>query len=328
LRYCANENAEYVLYFKNQVPIDIPKSQNFQNKILKSNSNFWFEHILLPKAAKQDKVDIFFSPSYILPFKMSEKIKTAVAIHDLSYEAHPEWYSWQNRILLRWIGKKSARKADIIFTCSEFSKNEVLKYYRIAADKIKVIYLAADEKFTQNPAIKKQKLIFYVGAIFNRRFIPQIIQAFKKIKNKLPDYQLLIAGPNYTYPHMDIKSGESIIYNNYIDEKDLVYLYNSASLFVWLSSYEGFGLPPLEAMACGTPVLSNKKTSLSEVLGDYPISVENPKDIDEISEKMLKVLSNEQLSDGLIKKGLEQAQKFSWQKTAKETLKILLSYAK
>ena len=106
----------------------------------------------MPKAIKKDKIGLFFSPSYILPLRISKKVKTAVAIHDISYEAHPEWYSWQNRILLRWISKKSAKKADIIFTCSEFSKNEILKYYRIAADKIKVIHLAADEKFTQNPA--------------------------------------------------------------------------------------------------------------------------------------------------------------------------------
>jgi len=102
-------------------------------------------------------------------------------------------------------------------------------------------------------------------------------------------------------------------------------LYNATDLFVWLSEYEGFGLPPLEAMACGTPVLSTKKTSLAEVLGDYPIWVENPKDINEISNKMLEILTNKKLREKLIKKGFERAQKFSWQKTAKETLNFILS---
>jgi len=171
----------------------------------------------------------------------------------------------------------------------------------------------------------KNKFIFYVGAIFQRRFIPQIIAAFEKIKDKLPDCQLLIAGPNYTHPFIDIKKENSIIYVDYIKEEDLVSLYNSANLFIWLSSYEGFGLPPLEAMACGTPVLSTKKTSLAEVLGDYPIWVENPEDINEISEKMLEVLSDEKLKKQMIEMGLKQAQKFSWQKTAEETLRILTS---
>ncbi len=317
-----------ILYFKNQIPKDVPRSENFQNKILKSNSNFWFEHILLPKAIKKDKIDVFFSPSYILPFKIPENIKTAVAIHDISYEAHPEWYSWQNRILLRWISRRSVKKADIIFTCSEFTKKEILKYYSINPEKIHVILLAADEKFILNPTIKKEKLIFYVGAIFNRRFVSQTIEAFKKIKNKIPDYQLLIAGPNYTQPFIDIKSEDSITYVDYVRDEELISLYNSANLFIWLSSYEGFGLPPLEAMACGTPVITTGMGSLPEVVGDAALFVKNPEDVDEISEKMLRVLNDEQLKNMLIKKGLEQAQKFSWQKTAEKTLNKILIYAK
>lgn len=334
LKHWTNENAEIILYFKNTIPDDIP-ADDFQKKILHSSrlvrptgGNFWFEHILLPRAIKKDGIDLFFSPSYILPLRIPKNVKTAVAIHDISYEAHPEWYSWQNRILLKWISKKSAQKADIIFACSEFTKNEILKYYQVNSDKIRVIHLAADEKFVQNPAVKKKKLIFYVGAIFQRRFVLQMIEAFKKIKNKLPDYQMLIAGPNYTQPFIDIKSENFITYIEYIQDEELVSFYNSASLFVWLSSYEGFGLPPLEAMACGTPVLSTKKTSLAEVLGDYPIWVDNPENIDEISDKMFKILSDENLRNIMIKKGLERAQKFSWRQTAEETLKILLNYAK
>jgi len=338
LKYWADEKGLiFILYFKSQIPGDIPESKNFQTKILSSSSNAWFEHFLLPRAIQKDKINIFFSPSYILPFTMPKNIKTAVAIHDISYEAHPEWYSLINRILLRWISRKSAKKADIIFVPSEFTKSEILKYYKIKPENIFVISLAADNKFRdvggETPYIKskyriKNKFIFYVGAIFNRRFVPQIIEAFKKIKNKLSHYQLLIGGPNYTRPFIDIKSEDSIIYINYIPEEDLAFLYNAADLFIWLSCYEGFGLPPLEAMASKTPVLSTKKTSLVEVLGDYPIWVENPEDIDEISEKMLKILSNEQLRNELIRKGLDQAREFSWQKTAEEALKILINYAK
>jgi len=317
------KSPKFILCFKNNIPGDIPESKNFQKRILKSGSNFYFQHILLPKAIKKDKIDVFFSPSYILPLKISQGVKTAVAIHDISYEAHPEWFSWQNRILLCWVSKISAKKADIIFTPSDFSKREILKRYKVNANKIHVTPLAADEKFMRKPSIKKEKIIFYVGAIFQRRFIPQIIKAFKKIKNKLPNYKLIIAGPNYSQPFMDIKSEDSIIYKDYIQERELVLLYNSAELFIWLSSYEGFGLPPLEAMACGTPVLSTKKTSLAEVLGDYPIAVENPENVDEIGEKMLKVLNNEHLRKEMIEKGLERARQFSWPQTAKETLKIL-----
>jgi glycosyltransferase involved in cell wall biosynthesis len=344
LKYWAKENAEFILYFKDQIPEDIPESKNFQKKFLKSRSNAWFEHILLPRAIKKDGINIFFSPFYILPFKLSRNIKTAVAIHDISYEAHPEWYSWQNRILLRWISKRSVKKADMIFVCSEFTKSEILKYYKIKLEKIFVIPLAADEEFTLYHSMEgteygiKDKFIFYLGAIFNRRFIPEIIEAFKKIADKFPEYQFLISGPNYTHPFVDIdnlikktnqKIGrEAILYINYISDKDLINLYNEADLFIWLSSYEGFGLPPLEAMACGTPVITTKMASLPEVVGDAALFVENPKDIDEIIHAINKMLSDERARNWFIAEGLKQAHKFSWRKTAEETLNKLLNYAK
>jgi len=336
------QNSKFILYFKDHIPDDIPKSDNFETRILKSKSTAFFIHCLLPKAAKEDKVDSFFSPSYILPLKISKKIRTAVTIHDISYEAHPEWFSWQNRILLRWVSKKSVKRAGIIFTPSEFTKKEILKHYQVNPDKIFVVPLAADEKFRQlgnkDEAIKekhniKNKFIFYIGAIFNRRFIPECIEAFTQIAKKFPEYQFLISGTNYTHPFVDIDyiikkanediGREAILHTDYVDENDLVYLYNSANLFIWLSSYEGFGLPPLEALVCGTPVITTKMGSLVEAVGDSTIFVNNLENIKEISAAMERVLSDESLSNELIKKGLAQAQKFSWQKTAEETLKIL-----
>jgi len=333
---------KFVLYFKDYIPDDVPKNDNFESRILKSKSTAFFMHCLLPKAAEKDGVDLFFSPSYILPLKISKKIRTAVTIHDISYEAHPEWFSWQNNILLRFVSKKSAQRADIILTPSEFTKKEILKHYQVNPDKIFVVPLAADSKFVQlekeNKVIKekykiKSKFIFYVGAIFNRRFIPESVEAFKQIAKKFPEHQFLISGTNYTHPFVDIDyiikkanediGREAILKVDYVDENDLVYLYNSANLFIWLSSYEGFGLPPLEALACGTPIITTKMGSLSESVGNAAIFIENPENTKEISKAMEKALSDEQFSNELISKGLAQAQKFSWEKTAKETLKIL-----
>jgi glycosyltransferase involved in cell wall biosynthesis len=336
-----NPNFKFILYFKDYVPDDIPKSSNFESKILKSKSTAYFIHCLLPKAAEKDKVDLFFSPSYILPLKISKKIKTAVTIHDISYAAHPEWFSWQNNVLLRFVSRKSAQRADIILTPSEFSKKEILKYYHVNPDRIFVIPLAADEKFKPieiNKEIKEKykirsKYIFYTGAIFNRRFIPECIEAFKQIVQKFSEHQFLISGTNYTHPHVDIDfiikkanediGREAILRVGYADEEDLLYLYGGADLFIWLSSYEGFGLPPLEALACGTPVITTRMASLPEAVGESAFFVNNPEDTKEISKVMEEILSNEQFSKELASKGLLQAQKFSWEKTAQETLKIL-----
>jgi glycosyltransferase involved in cell wall biosynthesis len=318
LRYWPKQ--DIVLYFKNKIPDDIPSG-----KVLNTNSNALFIHYFLPKAAKKDKVDILFCPGYIAPVFYKGDI--ALVLHDIIYEARPDLYNWPSvfdKILLKKVSKISAKKAKIIFTCSQFSKNEIIKYYKINPDKIFAIPLAADEKFKKfGRATSENKFIFYIGALIKRRFITEMIRAFKKLSDKLPNYKFLIVGKNYT--NQQIK-GNRIIHKNYVDEKDLPLLYNSADLFIWLSSYEGFGLPPLEAMACGTPVVTTKMGSLPETVGDAALFVKNPKNIDEIAQAIYKGLTDKNLREKLIKKGLEQARKFSWEKTAQETLKILLSY--
>jgi len=307
-------------------------------------------HYFLPRAAKKDRVDILFCPNYVAPIFYKGKI--ALVLHDIIYEARPNLYNWPSifdRILLKKISKISAKKAKIIFTCSQFSRNEILKYYKINPKKIFVIPLAADNVGHSTSNINvghstsnikkrygiKDKFIFYVGAIFNRRFVPQTIKAFARIANKLPGYQFLISGPNYTYPFIDIddlikkanqKIGrEAILHINYIKEQDLTLVYNRADLFIWLSSYEGFGLPPLEAMACATPVITTKMGSLPETVNNAALFVKNPENIDEIGKAIYRGLTDKNLQQELIKKGLEQTKKFSWQKTAEETLNILLN---
>jgi glycosyltransferase involved in cell wall biosynthesis len=224
----------------------------------------------------------------------------------------------------------------MIFACSEYTKKEILKKYH--SDKIHVVPLAADEKFndikdegkiraTKEKYGLKGKYLFYVGTIFNRRHVLEAIKAFKSIHEKYSDCQFLISGRNMTRPFQNIDNKIAKIVD-YINEQDLLYLYQGAELFVYLSEYEGFGLPPLEAMACGTPVLTTKKTSLAEVLGNYPIWVDDPKNVEEIKEKMMKVLDDEHLKIEMINRGLERANQFSWRKTAEETLRILLNYAK
>lgn len=326
LKYWAEENSEFILYFKNKIPNDIPK--NFKNKVLEINSNTLFIHYFLPKAVKKDKVDILFCPAYVAPIFYNGKI--ALALHDIIYESRPDLYNWPSifdRILLKWVSKISAKKADLIFACSEFTKKEILKHYKIDSKKVSVIPLAADIKQSSSniEEIKrkygiKNKFIFYVGAIINRRFILETIKAFNKIVDKLPDYEFLIAGPNYINLKINQKK---VIHINYVDEQDLSALYKNAELFIWLSCYEGFGLPPLEAMTSGTLVITTKTSSLPEVVNDSALFVKNPKDINEISEKIYKGLTDKALKEELIKKGLKQAQKFSWQKTAKQTLKLL-----
>jgi glycosyltransferase involved in cell wall biosynthesis len=318
--------AEFVLYSMKNVknPFNIRSTALYYN-------------FSLPKQAKKDKVDILFLPFYMRPFFCN--VPTAVAIHDISYIAHPEWFDLYHRLAYGILTKRAIKKSKVIFTCSEYTKNEILKYDPSSAN-IHVVPLAADEKFNsikneskicevKNKYGLKNKYLFYAGTIFNRRHVLELIKAFKLILEKFSDYQLLISGRNLTNPHQDIdgaiKNISQIIRIDYVDESDLLYLYQGAEMFIYLSEYEGFGLPPLEAMACGTPVLTTKMTSLGEVLGNYPIAVNNPSDINEIKEKIIRILSDENLRKEMIEIGLQRAKQFSWEKTAQKTYKTLIS---
>lgn len=336
LKYWKNDQrVNFILYSMEDVknPLNIKSTALYYN-------------FSLPRKAKKDKIEILFLPFYMRPFFC--RVPTAVAIHDISYIVHPEWFDLYHKMAYTILTKRAIKKSKIIFVSSEYTRKEILKYCKVNSEKIHTVLLAADEKFTNQKNLEKiheikrkyglkNKYLFYAGSIFNRRHIPELIKAFELIFKKYPDYQLFISGRNLTHPFQGIDKEirrinqnfpETIKRVDYVDEEDLLYLYQGSDLFIYLSEYEGFGLPPLEAMACGTPVLSTKKTSLAEVLGDYPIWVKNPENLDEISEKILKVLSDEYLRNKLIREGLTQAQKFSWQKTAKETLNILIRHAK
>ena len=348
LEYWKNErDIRFILYFQNSIPEDeILKSQNFIKKIIKNpiglKSNVFWQHFTLPANLKKDSPNFFFSPSYLLPFFCP--IKSAVTIHDVSYEAYPEWFSSSNQFLLKRVSCCAAKKAKIIFTPSNFSKNEIIKYYKVKAEKIKVTPLGVGESFKKNSTLQndnsekikeikekfaiKNKFIFYIGSIFNRRHLSEIIKAFEKLN--LTDYQFLIIGKNHTYPFIDLEKQiqktnnslkrNAIIKKDYLSDEDLISVYNSASLFIWLSDYEGFGLPILESMASATPVITNKAGSIFEVAGDTAIFVKNTTDTEEISRAIYRGLTNENLRKNLIEKGLKQAEKFSWEKCAKETL--------
>ena len=355
---------EFNLYFKNEIPQDIEelsyaddRAQKVAVRSLRAKSNALFKHFYLPRAAKQDKADVLFCPDYVLPFyvgSLTRHIKTAVAIHDIIYEARPNEYSWPSRsdkILLKWASKQSAKKADIIFVPSEFTKDEVLKYYDVDPRKVIITPLAPDPIFQRimldkptgsGPVgfnVEKKygitgKFIFFIGSIFNRRFLPEKIQGFSEFAKDHTDFQFFIVGNNRTRPFQDIEAlvdeanerlgKNAVIWEKYLpDDTDLVLLYNRAYAVIWLSSYEGFGLPVLESMACGTPVITSRHGSLPEVAGSAACYVGHPENPDEIAEALTRIADDPTYYRELVEAGYAQAQRFSWQKTAYETLRFL-----
>jgi len=344
LEYWKNNNRHrFTLYFKDNLPDDdLPKSGNFTKKLLKNpfgfSSNFFFQHFLLPYHLKKDRAGFFFSPFYLKPFYCP--VRSSVVLHDISYEAYPEWFDFKNRFILKTLSKFSAKSANAIFTVSNYSKSEIIKYYKLNPDKITVTHLAPDKGFTKinDPekieAVKKKchinnKFIFCVGSIFNRRHIPEIIAAFEKIAGEYGDYQLLIIGRNHTHPFIDINrkiktaneniGREGIVYFDFVSENELLALYGSCEINIYLSDYEGFGLPVIEAQFFGKPVITSYNSSLAEV-GNNSVEFVKNNTTEEIYESLRKIISDENYRNDLIKRGEENIRRFNWEKCAGETM--------
>jgi glycosyltransferase involved in cell wall biosynthesis len=270
--------------------------------------------------------------AYLLELMKLEK--TIVTCHDLI-----PWVYDNNRLPTWKLNMRGLKKADRIITVSEYSKSEIIKYVGYPEDQITVIPNAVDHNNycvrRDREVIKKlgildtQKIILYVGSEQPRKNIPFLLKAISELKKKLPEIILLKIGTPQVPGAREklIKLIETlgiekeVVFVGYVSENELPKYYNAADLFVFPSLYEGFGLPPLEAMACGTPVITSNFTSLPEVVGDSAITID-PYDVNAFAEAMYNLLTDEKLREKMINKGLKRAQLFNWEKSAEKTLKV------
>lgn len=300
-----------------------------------------YKHLLLSRQLRSDKIDLFHSPTPTLP--VAKTCKYVMTVHEVSYELYPDWYPKRERLYWSLGLGHAIRNADKIVVDSQSTRNDIIRFHKVPEDKVKVIYLGVDLKSFRPihncemlEAVKKhysidKPFVLYVGMMFLKRNIPRLLQAFKKLKEKYQmPHKLVLAGPNAPGHSINVSLlaqetglSKEVIHIDALFGEDpiLPILYNAAELFVYPSLYEGFGLPPLEAMACGTPVIASNTSSLPEVLGNAGIMV-NPYDVDALAEAMHTVLSDEHLQLNLRTAGLKRCRTFSWEKTAQETLNV------
>lgn len=260
--------------------------------------------------------------------------KTIVTCHDIIPIAYYKTINpfWK-------LNAKGLRKAEKIITVSEFSKQDISKYIGCPEEKIEVIPPAVDHSLyyqtRSKTALNKyrigeaEKVILYVGAEEPRKNLQFLLNSFSKLKAKIPNIKLLKVGtPNYLFVRKKLLKQiealnlqNNVIFTGYVSEAELADIYNAVDLFVFPSLYEGFGIPPLEAMACGTPVITSNTSSLPEVVGDAAIQAD-PYNVEDFAEKMYEVLQNDDLKEEMIKKGLRRSKMFSWDSSAKKTLKV------
>lgn len=313
--------------------------------------NFCFWYLRWPKMDRlAGGTDVFFIPNIIFR-SISRRSKKIVTFHDLSFERHPEFFSWKRRLWHALVNpEKIAREADTIIAVSESTKNDLISLYKINPKKIFAVHSGIEEKFKiidRNSqrliAIKKKyqlpyKFILSFGTIEPRKNIIAIIRAYGRFRKRaamennseLAKFKLVIAGsPGWLNRgiYAEIQKSEcraDIIMKNFVDAEDKKYVFNLASLFVYPSSFEGFGFPPAEAMRCGVPVIASNNSSLPEVAGSGAILID-PDKPEEIFAAMWKILKNKDLKKILIQKGLEKSINFDWKKTAREFLGVIQS---
>lgn len=298
--------------------------------------------ISLAKSLKEEKIDVFHLPSHmalqISPFFIKSNVKKVLTIHDLIpllfKEKLPFFYKFWGPSL-----KLVKNRPDCIITDSFNTRNDLINYLQIPEKKIKVIPLAPnkDFKFIKDKSQIMAELevkyeistpfILYVGTVELRKNIPLLIKSFYRLLKKGIETKLVLIGKlGYGFKEISQKVeslglSQHVIFLGYVPEGDLIKFYNAADLFVFPSLYEGFGLPPLEAMACGSPVVSSNTSSLPEVIGDAGITLD-PDDCGGFTEAMYQILVSESLKDEMREKSLKRAKQFSWEKTARETWRV------
>lgn len=318
------KNLKFKIYLKDKPLAHMPKESEDWKYIVIGPRKLWTQFRLpFELCFGEDRPDVFFTPSHYAPRWCP--VPTAISIMDLSYIHYPQLFKKSDLYqLVNWTAY-SAKKAHRIFTISLASKNDILKEYKVPEERVVVTYPGIKEGKMNSSKNKYGEYILFVGTLQPRKNIIRLIDAFSRITSKHPNLKLLIVGKKGWLYEDILKAPQKyntendVKFLDFIEDKDMASLYSNASCFVLPSLYEGFGLPVLEAMKYGCPVVLSNVSSLPEAGGDAALYFD-PLNVSDIAEKIEKALSKPSLRKKMIKEGYKQVKKFSWEKTAKQTL--------
>lgn len=290
--------------------------------------------------AERLRMDVVHDPAGVGPYVLGRRIgrfKRVVTIHDAIAFEYPEGYPWLNNFLHRRYHPFILRNTDVIATDSEYARRTLVRFLRLGSDSVRVIPLGVRrDMHPVNPERARATVtalgieppyVLYVGAFQARKNLPALVDAFARARTRLPDHRLVLAGPSqWRYPELhhrisEAGLGSAVQVAGYVPEHVLPALYSAASVFVLPSLYEGFGIPVLEALACGTPVVCSSASSLPEVAGDAALLVD-PRDPDAMADAIVLAALDGALRARLRVRGLERASMFTWEQTARRYLEL------
>jgi len=343
LRHLSSGPETIVAYFNGRAPQD----ERLRKPAIEirelgggGESGLWWQQTTLPAAARDDRLSVFFSPAYTCPLRL--RVPRVTAIHDLSFFALPEEFPLLDGIKRRWLVRASARASSAILACSEFTRREIASRLFEVRDRVRHIPLGADDDLLPPPNRDEARralgvegpLVLSVGSLFNRRCVRELLQATALLTSRFPSLRLEIVGENRSHPFQDFQSiaaemglRAQVRFTGFVDEASLALRYAAADVAVALSTYEGFGLPALEAAARGVPLVASDRPALAEICARAALLVD-PTAPEAIAAALGRCLEQTGLRADLRERGLRLARELSWKATAERTLAVIAEAAR
>ena len=291
-----------------------------------------WEQLVLPREAVGTGSEVLLSPAYTAPLMIS--LPTVLALHDVSFAAHPEWYAQPGRFRRNFIARRAAGRAAAVVTLSAFSVAEIARHYGLARDRLHVIPPGAPPRVPAPPALAREPLVTYVGSIFNRRHVPALVAAFARVARARPDARLFIAGADRTWPRQDIRglletSGVAgrITWRTDASNAVIADALSRASAGAFLSEYEGFAMTPFEALAHGVPSVMLDTPVAREVYGDAAVLVDRP-DPDTVAAALLRLLDDAALREEIVARAAPLWARYDWARSADALLRVIREAAR
>ena len=313
-------------------PIERSSRWTAAAEIVPGGGGTLWEQLRLPRAVSSARADVFFAPGYTAPVTVAAPL--VLTIHDLSFFAHPEWFSFREGTRRRLLTAWSARRARTVITDSEFSKGEISAHLGIKNARVRPLGIDANDRsndrLNDRAPIDRAPVVLFVGSLFQRRRVDRLIHAFDLVAGRVSGAQLEIVGENRTQPPIDFESmrrgcrhGDRITIRSYVDDDVLASLYQRASVFAFLSEYEGFGLTPLEALAGGVPPLVLDTAIARETCGAAARYVAPSASNADIAAALEDLLTNDAARQDVLRHRRDVLARYEWTRAAAATLSVL-----
>jgi glycosyltransferase involved in cell wall biosynthesis len=328
-RWAARDDAdtrELIVHSPAPLPL-LANLHGVRQEVSPGGKGTWWEQTSLRRAVRADRPDIFFAPAYTAPLALGCPI--VVTIHDVSFAAHPEWFRWREGTRRRFLTRRTAHAASAVLTDSEFSRREIEQRLRVPPNRVTVIAPGVTRRAGCSSSAR-DPLVLFVGSIFNRRHLPEMIQAFALARASHPSVRLVVVGSDRTHPAVDLRAiardagvADSVEIRAYAPHAELDQLYSRATVFVFLSEYEGFGLTPLEALSAGVPIVVLDTPIAREVYGKAARYIDPADAVEGTARAIRQLLTNASARADVLTHADAVLKCYSWDDAANRTLAVI-----